>query len=191
MALHHGQPASRLRARDRPKSCHLPPLACAIAPGASMGRQTERKAWHDRVFVDAPIVPGQQTAREGGFIRFGGPCRRQSPREPVAREGLKMIKIQSRCRGAARKSRRVLGGRVATRHPHIPITSGGRGLICIASIGRAPGGHASTCSRGSCAGPAVCATPAAPVWNSTFLGELSSKIILDNFLRNSFAGAVS
>ena len=100
-----------------------------------------------------------------------------------------MIKNQSRCRGAARKSRRVLGGRVATRHPHIPITSGGRGLICIASIGRAPGGHASTCSRGSCAGPAVCATPA-PVWNSTFLGELSSKIILDNFLRNSFAGAV-
>ena len=109
--------------------------------------------------------------------------RHQSPREPVAREGLKMIKIQSRCRGAARKSRRVLGGRVATRHPQILITSGGRGLICTASIGRAPGGHASTCSRGSCAGPAVCATPA-PVWNSTFLGELSSKIISDSFLRS-------
>ena len=32
---------------------------------------------------------------------------------------------------------------------------------------------------------------AGALWNSTFLGQLSSKIILDNFLRNSFTGAVA
>ena len=155
MALHHGQPAVRLCAQiDLKSSCQMA-LACAITSGACRVTHLRDRDICVRGNVDAPPIPGQQTALQGPRHHICGPCRRRFVRQPVAREGLKVINFQSRCRGAARKSRHDWRVETADNREHT-----GRGF-CKCAVHRilltslAAPCHAAASSRGSCAVPAV------------------------------------
>ena len=171
MALHHGQPAVRLCAQiDLKFSCQMA-LACAITPGACRVTHLRDRDICVRGNVDAPPIPGQQTALQGPRHHICGPCRRRFGRQPVAREGLKVKNFQSRCRGAARKSRHDWRVETADNREHT-----GRGF-CKCAVHRilltslAAPCHAAASSRGSCAVPAVWRAGASlelDLWNLEF-----------------------